>query len=194
MKIRIRNEYPIFDYKQFCLITQGKIISKATVPENTTEWWIHQIVANHSTIRCINFRIIDEIPRSCIMQIIRATKGHPQPEVASSRPDWNDGKERSNNPYETKVFAVDYTPESFIEMCKQRLCTRTEPRTRHVIEGWVEEMKKSEDPLIKAIGYCCYPACDYINRCPEIKSCGRYPKLADRFIELMKNQDKTIKN
>lgn len=179
MNIRILNENPLFDYKQFYMLTQGKEIHKYTTPENTFNWWVYQICANHSVIRCIHFRITDTIPKSCVMQIIRATKGHPQPEVCSSRPDWT-GKERSNDPYELKLFSVDYTPESFIEMCKQRLCVRTESKTREVVIGWVKELKKSEDPLIKAIGACCLPNCEYHGRlCSELKSCGKYPKFAD---------------
>lgn len=186
MEIRILNSDPIFDYKQFCLITQGKVIKKCTKPEKLTEWWIRQIVANHSTIRCIHFRIIDEISKNSVMQIIRATKGHPQPQVCSSRPDWT-GKERSNDPYELKLFAVDYTPESFVEMCKQRLCKRTEENTREIIVELVEQMRESDDPLIKAIGYCCHPNCVYHGGCTELVPCHDTETLADRFIE-MKNR------
>lgn len=194
MKIRILNADAMFDYKQSCLITQNKKIIRYSKPENEVDWWIKQIVASHSTIRCVHFRIIDEIPKSCVMQIIRATKGHPQPEVASSRPDWNDGKERSSDPYEKKLFMVDYTPESFIEMCKQRLCNRTEKKTREVVMGWVIQMKTSENPLIKAIGSCCYPQCVYKGGCPELVSCGSQDKVADRFIETKNTFDKCVKN
>lgn len=182
MEVRILNQNPMFDYKQFCLITQGKVIGKYTTPENEVDWWIKQIVANHSTLRCIHFRIIDEIPKSCVMQIIRATKGHPQPEVCSSRPDWC-GKERSNDPYELKLFAVDYTPESFIEMCKQRLCNRTETRTREVVINWVQQLRRSENPLLVALGYCCKPQCTWLGGCPELRPCGEMDSVAEQFIE-----------
>ena len=49
--------------------------------------------------------------KSVVMQLIRHTKGHPQPFVQSSRPDWNNGKERSNDPYEEKLFGLDHTPK-----------------------------------------------------------------------------------
>ena len=174
MQCRILNSDPWFDYKQANMITQGLDIMRETVearPKKETEFWIKQIVANHSTLRCIHFRLVDTRPKSVIMQIIRATKGHPQPEVQSSRPDWT-GQERSTNPYEDKLFMQDHTAESFIEMAKQRLCRRTEERTRQFMYEMVDSLKKSKEPFLQAVGYCCMPVCKwYGGRCPEIRSC-----------------------
>lgn len=142
MTIRIINADPLFDYKHACLVTKGKNIKNITKPANEVEYWVKHILTEHSTVRSIHFVITDEIPKSCVMQIIRATKGHPQPEVCSSRPDWT-GKPRSNDPYELKLFQVEYTPESFLAMCRQRLCLQTEPKTRLVVNKWVELMRES---------------------------------------------------
>lgn len=181
MEIKIVNTDPMLDYKRACLITKGKKITKITRPEEEVKWWVEQILTGHSTIRFVHFVLTDEIPKSCIMQIIRATKGHPQPEVQSSRPDWT-GKERSYNPYEKKLFCMQFTPESFIEMCKLRLCMCTEENTRRVVVGWVNEMRESDNPLIKAIGLCARAKCVYFGyRCNELKGCGLFPKLLDRF-------------
>lgn len=182
MQIRIINKDPLFDYKHACLVTKGKDITKCSRPENETEYWIKNILTGHSTLRYIEFVITDTIPKSCVMQIIRATKGHPQPEVQSSRPDWT-GNERSTDPYEDKLFCVKYTPESFVEMCKQRLCLCTELRTRGIVSEWVNEMRNSDDPLIRAIGYCCRPKCIYFGgKCNEIKGCGTFGPLYTRFM------------
>lgn len=174
MQFRILNRDPWFDYKQANMITQGLDIMKETVgarPKKEVEYWIKQIVANHSTLRCIHFRLVDTRPKSVIMQIIRATKGHPQPEVQSSRPDWT-GQERSYDPYEDKLFMQDHTAESFIEMAKQRLCNRTENRTREFMQEMVDSLVKSKEPFLRAVGYCCMPVCKwYGGRCPEIRSC-----------------------
>jgi hypothetical protein len=116
------------------------------------------------------------------MQIIRATKGHPQPEVQSSRPDWT-GKERSNDPYEEKLFMQDHTAESFIEMAKQRMCKRTEEKTREFMCLMVQTLKDSKDPFLKAVGYCCHPYCWWYESCPEIKGCGSRTSLASRIIK-----------
>ncbi len=181
MKVRIINADPMFDYKHACLVTKGKDIEKITRPENETEWWVKQILTGHSTVRFIEFVVTDTIPKSCVMQIIRATKGHPQPEVQSSRPDWT-GEERNADPYEEKLFCMKFTPESFVEMCKQRLCASTEAKTRAVVSGWVKELTASENPLLQAIGICSKPKCFYFGgRCNELKGCGKYPELYKDF-------------
>lgn len=190
MRFRILNSDPMYDYREANKVTQGTDVAKDTVKwvynrnfNQETEWWIKQIVANHSTLRCIHFRLVDTRPKSVIMQIIRATKGHPQPEVQSSRPDWNNGKERSNDPYEDKLFMQDHTTESFIEMAKQRLCNRTEERTRKFMLEMVEALRASNNPFLRAVGYCSAPQCVWYGACPEIKSCGKKKRLSDIIIE-----------
>ena len=192
MRFRILNKNPLYDYREACKITQGidlwedLDINKIFKPKDEVEFWIKQIVANHSCIRSVHFRLVDTRPKSVIMQIIRATKGHPQPEVASSRPDWNGGKERSSDPYEDKLFMQDHTAESYIEMAKQRLCKRTEKRTRDFMWEMVNTLRESKEPFLKAVGYCCHPACWWFNgKCPEVKSCYEgVRKLSDSIIVL----------
>ena len=191
MRFRILNSDPMYDYREACKITQGldlwdNIEAQCSgKPKNEVEWWIKQIIANHSTLRSVHFRLVDTRPKSVIMQIIRATKGHPQPEVQSSRPDWNDGKERSSDPYEDKLFMQDHTAESFIEMAKQRLCCRTEERTRKFMQEMVIALRNSKEPFLQAVGYCCHPQCEwYGGLCPEIKSCGRFSKLSDLVLNV----------
>ena len=195
IKFRILNADPLYDLKEFNKITQGIDLDGyyVTHPRKEVEWWIKEIIANHSTVRSVHFRVIATQPKSVVMQIIRATKGHPQPEVESSRPDWT-GQERSNNPYEEKLFAQDHTAESFIEMAKQRLCERTEKRTKEFMWEMVDELRKSDEPFLQAVGYCCHPACWWYNgRCPEIKSCHEgVQKLSDcaiRYYNLDKEKE-----
>lgn len=186
MRFRVLNKNPLYDYREACKVTQGLDLydtDSTYKPKNETEFWIKQIIANHSTLRCIKFRLVDTKPKSVIMQIIRATKGHPQPEVQSSRPDWT-GKERSNDPYEEKLFMQDHTAESFIEMAKQRMCQRTEKRTRVFMRTMVQTLKDSKDPFLKAVGYCCHPYCWWYKCCPEIKGCGERTSLAREVIQV----------
>lgn len=184
MRFRVLNRDPLYDYREACKVTQGEDMELQNTfftPKDEVEFWIKQIVANHSTLRSVHFRLVDTRPKSVIMQIIRATKGHPQPEVQSSRPDWT-GKERSSDPYEDKLFMQDHTAESFIEMAKQRLCFRTEEKTRKFMELAVETLKSSKDPFLKAVGYCCAPACGWLGECPEVKGCGRRPPFSAHII------------
>ena len=186
IRVKVLNKDPLYDYREDGKITEGRDLfneDSTFKPKNEVEFWIKQIVANHSCIRSVHFRVVARAPKSVIMQLIRATKGHPQPEVESSRPDWT-GKERSNNPYEEKLFAQDHTAESFIEMAKQRLCYRTEKNTRNFMRVMVGALKDSEDPFLRAVGYCSQPACWWLQGCPEIKSCNEnVTKVSDKIIE-----------
>lgn len=191
MRFRVLNKNPLYDYREACKVTQGIDLWEDAVecdePKDTVEFWIKQIVANHSVIRSVHFRLVDTRPKSVIMQIIRATKGHPQPEVQSSRPDWNNGKERSSDPYEDKLFMQDHTAESFIEMAKQRLCYRTEERTRKFMREMVESLIDSHDPFLQAVGYCCHPACYWYKGCPEIRGCKGCNPLSSEIIKVYRH-------
>lgn len=191
MRFRVLNKDPLYDYKEFNKVTQGIDLEGYDVfpPEDEVAYWIKQFVCNHSNVRSIHFRIIDERPKSVIMQLIRATKGHPLHGVESSRPDWV-GKERSKDPYEEKLFCQEHTPESFIMMSRQRLCKRTEERTRKAMEEIVNEMRKSDDPIIKAIGYCSAPNCVWLGACPEIKGCDNVKKKSEYFLNLYHNGER----
>jgi hypothetical protein len=197
MRFRVLNKDPYYDYREACKITQGIDMMRDTVchkkPEDMRAFWIKQIVANHSTIRCIHFRLVDEEPKSVVMQLIRATKGHPQPYVQSSRPDWT-GKERSSDPYERKLFIQDHTAESFIEMAKQRMCNRTELKTRMTMLAMVTALRKSEDPFLQAVGWCCQPACSWLGFCPELKSCGQEESLSKRLLSFVNKCEEEKKN
>ena len=186
IRVKVLNKNPLYDYREDGKITEGRDLfyeDSTFTPKNEVEFWIKQIVANHSCIRSVHFRVVARAPKSVIMQLIRATKGHPQPEVESSRPDWT-GKERSNDPHEEKLFAQDHTAESFIEMAKQRLCYRTEKNTRNFMREIVGALKDSEDPFLRAVGYCSQPACWWLHGCPEIKSCNEdVTKVSDKLIE-----------
>ena len=192
MRFRVLNKDPMLDYREACKITQGRDLSMEVEhwkPKDEVEFWIKQITANHSCIRSIHFRLVDTRPKSIIMQIIRATKGHPQPEVQSSRPDWT-GEPRSNNPYEEKLFMQDHTAESFVAMARQRMCKRTEERTREFMLEMVATLRKSKEPFLKAVGYCCTPPCKYIGACPEINGCFGKPKLSEYFAGLYREDKK----
>lgn len=201
MRFRILNKNPMYDYREACKITQGidmgnpyiKDMESEFKPKNEVEFWIKQIVANHSTLRSIQFRLVDTRPKSVVMQLIRATKGHPQPCVQSHRPDWNNGKERSLDPYEDTLFMQNHTAESFVEMAKQRLCARTEERTRKAMQEMVFALRDSKEPFLRAVGLCCHPYCWWYGKCPEIKGCEGVSKLSDRVIDYFNLKKQGIK-
>lgn len=192
LRFRILNSTPLYDYREACKVTKGIDLKEsreyAFETGDETAFWIRQIVANHSTIRSVRFRLVDTRPKSVVMQVIRATKGHPQPEVQSGRPDWT-GKERSADPYEDRLFMQDHTAESFVEMAKQRLCMKTEQRTRLFMQEMVETLKNSPEPFLRAVGYCCHSYCWWYGGCPELKCCNGLVKgIAARIIEGVKEK------
>ena len=94
----------------------------------------------------MHFRLVDTRPKSVIMQIIRATKGHPQPECESSRPDWT-GKERSFDPCEYKLFMQDHTAESFIKW-QSRDCVKRLKNAQEILCGkWWKRLKQIKNTL-----------------------------------------------
>lgn len=183
--IRMLNKEPMYDYRQFCKITQGIVLNeeKTFKPKDEVDFWKKHFLAMHSTLRCLHFRVIMQIPRTVAMQLVRHTDGHPQSEVESSRPDWT-GKPRSTNPEELKWMAIDYTPESWIKMCQKRLCRKTEQNTYNVVQELVVAMANSTVPFFQALSKVSKPKCKYYGACNERESCGCYgdiPKMADRF-------------
>lgn len=183
--IRLLNKNPMFDYREFCKVTQGIVLDeeKTFNPKDEVDFWKKHFLAMHSTLRCLHFRVIMQIPRTVAMQLVRHTDGHPQPEVESSRPDWT-GKPRSTNPDELKWVAIDFTPESWIKMCQKRLCRKTEHKTLEIVYKLVVDMANSPVPFFQALARVSWRKCKYYGACNERESCGCYkdmPKLEDRF-------------
>lgn len=180
---RMINQNPRYDYLEACKITQGIDLDgdysklREMTDYDEVKYWVNQIIANHSTLRYVRFVMKGKAPKSVVMQLIRATKGNPQPEVQSSRPDWNNGKERSSNPYEEILFCQLHTAESFIEMAKQRLCVRTEKRTRDYMNYVVKSMRESQIPFLVAVGICSKSKCDITGKCNEMHSCGKHKRI-----------------
>lgn len=181
---RILNREPLLDYRQACMITKGEKLHLAHMkkPKDEIAYWVSAILANHSTLRAVKFRMTAKAPKSVVMQIIRATKGHPQPYVQSSRPDWT-GKERSSDPYEKILFIHDHTAESFVQMASQRLCKKTEEKTRKFMENARLSLINRKEPFLQAVGLCSLPPCAVSSLCPELKSCGVFPRLKDVIYE-----------
>lgn len=164
---------PLKVFSKFTSVTQGKFTSSFFTPKDEEAFYKKHMRANHSTLRCIHFIVYGVLPKTVIAQLIRATKGHPQPVVQTSRPD-NTGKERSSDPYELIAFAQEHTAESFLALCRQRLCYKSEDRTRKAVEDLVSVLERSEEPFFRALGSLCVPSCVYTNRCDELKPCGYY--------------------
>lgn len=182
--VRIINATPLEDVREAIATTLGKE-EFSTSPKDILSYYKTLFLQNHSIIRSIHIRIKDTNARQDVTrQLLRATKGHPQPYVQSGRPDWT-GFPRDESA--SILFLHDHTPESFIEEAKQRLCFRAMKETRLTVLEILKVMATSGDPLLEALAWCCVPNCLVQYGCPEGSfNCGwfdgkRYPTgLLDR--------------
>ena len=177
--LRIQNENPAFDVIEAERATLGKkttVIADNLNENKPIDFWVRHFIARHSTIRSVHFRIFDDNCRKDVTrQILRATKGHPQPYVQSSRPDWT-GKERDESSTATNIFIHDHTPESWMDLCRQRLCFRAMKETREWCVSVVRLMAESNQPFFKALALCSVPECVYQDGCPEGKQGCKWSK------------------
>ena len=91
--------------------------------------------------------------------VVRHTKGHPRFTVESHRPDWT-GKPRPSAGTFRGIYMM-FSPYSFIEVCRQRLCQLADANVRIFFERVCREMEKSDDPFLAALGRYASPDCVY---------------------------------
>jgi hypothetical protein len=168
--VRIINNTPLEDVREAIATTLGLEQLKGT-PEDVMFYYKELLLQKHSVLRSIHIRVKDTTARQDVTrQLLRATKGHPQPYVQSGRPDWT-GKPRDES---TSIFFLhDHTPESFMEEASQRLCFRAMQETRLTVLEILKVMAQSKDPLLMALAWCCIPNCLVQYGCPEGRfNCG----------------------
>jgi hypothetical protein len=172
IRLRILNAEPLEDMREAIAATLGKDHLEP-LPEHTDlmDYYVSLFIANHSIVRAVRFRIKDDASgKSVARQLLRATTGHPQPYMESSRPDWT-GKPRDDD--ETCFFLHDHTSESFINEARQRLCKRAWNPTQSVVHRILQAMYESDEPYFKALAICSVPNCVFQYGCPEGKfDCG----------------------
>lgn len=64
---------------------------------------------------------------------------------------------------------------NFLDMCKQRLCTRAYWEYRELMREILSELRKISPEWEEIVDNYCKSKCDFLKYCPEKKSCGRYP-------------------
>lgn len=165
---------PIYQVKDANCITLGKraIKGKPYSYEDESEFWWNMFISEHSTLRTVLFRIVDTEMRSDISaQLLRATKGHPQPICQSHRPDWNNSEPRKPSNETFGLFEHIHTAESFISMCRQRLCYSTMKETRQKVLEVLEVMRNMDSAFFNVLAECCVPQCIYRLGCCDRKNC-----------------------
>jgi len=192
MILRITTKDPLYEIRDAACNTLGKSAdsTRVYIHAEAYEYFVNAFIAKHSIIRCVHFKIIDTVRTDVEHQLLRATKGNPQPYCQSKRPDWNNGTERMPDDKSISLFCHEHTAESFMAECNQRLCHRAMKETREEVLKILQEMDNSRDPYFEALAFCCVPNCVFQYGCPEGKrQCGivdilTYPGfILDRYAE-----------
>src|SRR5574344_1357055 len=184
---------PQYWIREACCTTEKKeaIRGKERSYEEIYDFFVNQFIAKHSVVRYAPFVIKFKGLRTDIcMQLIRHTKGFVQPEVSSSRPDWNNGAERLPSDKSFSDCMLMMTPDAFMSMCNQRLCTRAMKETIEVVRDVVHARYLSQDPFFTSLALCSVPNCILQLGCPELKSCH----YIDEFYKINKLSIEEIVN
>ncbi len=176
MTVEVLTNNPYYVLRDVNCVTIGKraIKGKKVSFDDEVAFFKSKFLAEHSTIECLQFRVVDDSCRGDVAShIVRTTKGLPRFQVQSSRPDWNDGEERKPLDKTTVIFSSVWNPLSWMQMCRQRLCNRAAVDTKLWVMAVLDEMRLSGCPMLVALEQCCIPQCVYRgNICYEEKPCG----------------------
>ena len=174
IEIEMLTKNPLYILKDTNCITIGKraIKERKETFTEAVDYYKKMFIAEHSSIEWIDFRIVDDECRGDVAShIVRQTKSHPRFAVQSSRPDWNDGEPRKSLDKTIIKFTSKWNTLSFMQMCRQRLCTRASEVDRIWIKKVLSIMKNSKNPYFVALSKCCVPNCVYRGGCPELEPC-----------------------
>lgn len=173
MKIEILRVPTAIDWlrcKEFAFTTIGK--ETETLP--TEEWKKQMLTCEYSPIRTLMFTIKMDIPYWVSVHYVRHKYG-VEHFVRSQRTD-RTGKDRNEKRQDEIVTHImDINAQELIFMARRRLCGMASKETREVMEEIVK----------KVIGICpefdgiLIPNCEYLGRCPEMRSCGKAKALED---------------
>jgi len=180
IELQLESSDPLYRIKDAACITLGKRANKIQTMDYAEqyEYFKNAFIAKHSIIRAVHFTVIDTVRTDVEHQLLRATKGHPQPYCQSKRPDWNKGDPRLPDDKTYSLFGHQHTAESFMEECRQRLCGRAMKETREEIIDVLHAMVESREPFFNALAFCCVPNCVFQSGCPEgTRSCEFFEKF-----------------
>lgn len=64
---------------------------------------------------------------------------------------------------------------NFLDICKQRMCMRAYWEYRDLMRDILKEIRNLSEEWELIVDHYCKPKCEFLNYCPEKKSCGRFP-------------------
>lgn len=158
--VSVLNGDPDKDIMKCRLRTRGK---EYTGQALSFEKIFQLYIAEESPSEVITYMIeCFDIPKAVRNQIFRATKKLPRFFAETSRPDLT-GKPR--NETENTNFIIVGNTASILEIAKQRLCYKTEAKTREFTELLKKTLSDDDNKFCKALGYAMVPYCVYQNGC-----------------------------
>lgn len=64
---------------------------------------------------------------------------------------------------------------NFLDICKQRMCMRAYWEYRDLMRDILKEIRNLSEEWELIVDQYCKPKCEFLDYCPEKKSCGRFP-------------------
>lgn len=163
-------------YKE-ALITVGKIIE---YKEPAKEWKKDILLAEHSPIRALEYRILlNPVKYRTAMHLRTHLVGtwHQELVYISTQ---RDDRKADTTPRDEKlqsapvIMVMRANAQAIINMSRKRLCAQADEDTRRVWSAVVNELKKIDKELAEV----CVKECLYRGFCPERESCGYTNKAA----------------
>jgi hypothetical protein len=153
------------------LASMGKRPKEPDTWEPAIEWAKAMVLAEDSTLEYCSLIIDTDTRGDVASHIVRATAYHPRHVVQSSRPDYT-GKARPG-PEVPRIYFGKWDIKALLQMAKERLCYRAMKETREEIGAIKLYLLRSDDVLMKAVGWGMMPACVFRCGCNQgERSCG----------------------
>lgn len=162
-------------------------VGKGDLPthEPSDEWKRKMLLAEHSPIRCVTYRIeCYNVPAWVCTHLVRHHIG-VEKFVSTQRVDRNKsllGKNRDELPQGLPTnIAFVLNAQSLINISRQRLCNMASKETRELWQAVKEAIEEIDPIMAEAM----VPNCVYRGRCPELNPC--FEKNEDKYKDKLLN-------
>ncbi len=161
------------DWRACLLLARATQGTKMPEKPPSSEWRKKILIAEHSPIRTLRWRILmTDIPYCNSVHFARHKMG-VEHYVRSQRFNPNRGAGRQDAPVD---HLMDINAAELIAMARKRLCCKADPVTRQIMRMICAAVIETA-PEMK---FVLMPECEYRGgRCPELKSCGKFSTIAE---------------
>ena len=173
IKVKVIRHPESYDWER-CKDLALRTIGKKWTGSKVTELWKENMLkCRHSPIRTLMFTIEMELPYYVSTHFVRHKFG-VEHFVQSQRNDRQSNYDRDLAPQSAMVMhTMDINAEALMNMAHRRLCTQADITTRYVMTKICQEVIRLNPEFKKEL----VPQCEYLGRCPEFMSCGKYQTM-----------------